>query len=60
VTVLPRGRAEDIAFRGRLRAAASAVTWTLLYALADDHGNTVDELSVCDDDHVHSEGYRLL
>jgi transposase len=60
VTVLPRGRAEDVAFRQRLRAAPSAVTWTLLYGLADDHGNTVDELSVCGDDHVHSEGYRLL
>jgi transposase len=59
VTVLPRGRAEDIAFRGRLRAAPSAVTWTLLYALADDHGNTIDELSACDDDHVHSDGHRL-
>jgi len=60
VTVLPRARAEDVAFRGRLRAAPSAVTWTLLYGLADDHGNIVDELSVCDDDHIHSEGYRLL
>src|SRR3954469_5559254 len=60
VTVLPRGRAEDVAFRQRLRAAPSAMTWTLLYALADDHGNLVDELSVCGDDHIHSEGYRLL
>jgi transposase len=60
VTVLPRGRAEDVAFRQRLRAASSAVTWTLLYALADDQGDLVDELSVCADDHVHSEGYRLL
>src|SRR3954471_23267820 len=60
VTVLPRGRAEDITFRRRLRTASSAVTWTLLYALADDQGDLVDELSVCADDHVHSEGYRLL
>jgi transposase len=60
VTVLPRGRAEDIAFRQRLRTAPAAVTWTLLYGLADDHGNLVDELSVCGDDHVHSAGYRLL
>ncbi len=60
VTVLPRGRAEDVAFRQRLRAAASAVTWTLLYGLADDQGHLVDELSACGDDHVHSEGYRLL
>jgi transposase len=60
VTVLPRGRTEDVAFRQRLRAAPSAPTWTLLYALADDQGNLVDELSICGDDHVHAEGYRLL
>src|SRR3954470_22596326 len=60
VTVLPRGRAEDVAFRQRLRSAPSAMTWTSLYALADDHGHLVDELSVCGDDHVHLEGYRLL
>jgi transposase len=60
VTVLPRSRAEDVAFRQRLRAAPSAVTWTRLSALADDRGTIVDELSVCGDDHVHSDGYRLL
>jgi transposase len=60
VTVLPRGRTEDVAFRLRLRAAPSALTWTLLYALADDHGQVVDELFACGDDHIHSEGYRLL
>jgi transposase len=60
VTVLPRGRSEDVAFRRRLRTTPSVLKWTLLYALADDHGHVVDELSVCGDDHVHSEGYRLL
>jgi transposase len=60
VTVLPRGRAEDIAFRQRLRTAPSVLKWVLLYALSDDHGQIVDELFVCGDDHVHSEGYRLL
>ncbi len=60
VTVLPRGRTEDIAFRQRLRAAPSVLKWVLLYALSDDHGHTVNELFVCGDDHVHSEGYRLL
>jgi transposase len=60
VTVLPRGRSEDVAFRHRLRTAPAALTWTLLYALADDHGHVVDELFACGDDHVHSEGYRLL
>ena len=60
VTVLPRGRSEDVAFRHRLRTTPSVLKWTLLYALADDHGQVVDELFVCGDDHVHSEGYRLL
>src|SRR6185437_8849036 len=60
VTVLPRGRSEDVAFRQRLRATPSVLKWMLLYALADDHGQVVDELFVCGDDHVHSEGYRLL
>jgi transposase len=60
VTILPRGRSEDIAFRHRLRTETSALTWTLLYALTNDQGHIVDELSVCSDDHVHSAGYRLL
>jgi transposase len=60
VTVLPRGRSEDIAFRQRLRAAPSVLKWTLLYALGNDQGHIIDELFVCEDDHVHSEGYRLL
>src|SRR4051794_23966674 len=60
VTVLPRGRSEDVAFRQRLRTTPSVLKWTLLSALADDHGQVVDELFVCGDDHVHSEGYRLL
>jgi transposase len=60
VTVLPRGRSEDVAFRQRLRAAPSALKWTLLYVLGNDDGQIVDELFACGDDHVHSEGYRLL
>src|SRR4051812_2377583 len=60
VTVLPRGRTEDVAFRQRLRTASPALTWKLLYALADDDGEVKDELSICGDDHVHCEGYRLL
>ena len=35
VTVLPRGRSEDIAFRQRLRAEPSVLKWTLLYALTE-------------------------
>jgi transposase len=60
VTVLPRGRNEDVTFRQRLRAAPSVLKWSLLYALTDDQGHVVDELFACEDDHVHSEGYRLL
>src|SRR3954447_1552111 len=60
VTVLPRGRSEDVAFRQRLRATPSVLKWTLLYGLADDRGHVVDQLIICVDDHVHSEGYRLL
>jgi len=46
------GRSEDVAFRHRLRTTPSVLKWTLLYALADDHGHVVDELFVCGDDHV--------
>jgi transposase len=60
VTVLPRGRNEDIAFRQRLRTMPSVLKWTRLYGLANDHGHILDEFFVCGDDHVHSEGYRLL
>ena len=61
VTVLPRGRAEDVAFRQRLRAAPSAVTWTRLDpAWPMTTETSIDELSVCGDDAIHSEGYRLL
>jgi transposase len=60
VTVLPRGRTEDLAFRQRLRAATPPLAWKLLYGLVDENGDLQDELSICGDDHVHSEGYRLL
>jgi transposase len=60
VTVLPRGRSEDVAFRQRLRIEPSVLKWTYLYALTNDQGHIVDELFVCGDDHIHSAGYRLL
>lgn len=31
-----------------------------MYGLVDENGDLQDELSICGDDHVHSEGYRLL
>jgi transposase len=60
VTVLPRGRTEDIAFRQQLRAIPSVLKWTLLKSQTDHQGRVIDELSVSDDDHIHSDGYRLL
>lgn len=72
ITVLPRGRTEDAAFRQRLRATPALLKWTLLYTVSTDPGppgnetaaedpeEIVDALSVCTDEEVHSEGYRLL
>lgn len=60
VTVLPRGRSDDVAFRLRLHASPPVITWTHLYSLANEQGHVVDELYVCSDDQIHSEGYRLL
>ncbi len=60
VTVLPRGRTEDLAFRKRLRDSPAAITWTLLYALADDKEQIVDHLFIASDDHIQSDGYRLI
>lgn len=60
VTVLPRGRTEDLAFRKRLRDSPAAITWTLLYALADDKEQIVDYLFIASDDHIQSDGYRLI
>ena len=60
VTVLPRGRSEDIAFRQRLHATPSVLKWTLLHKLTNNDGYVLDELFICGDEQVHSEGYRLL
>lgn len=73
VTVLPRGRTEDVAFRQRLHATPAVLQWTLLYTLSknqgpgsedtaseEDQSAVVDALFVCADEQVHSEGYRLL
>src|ERR1700730_14733150 len=60
VTVLPRGRSEESAFPPRLPAEPSVLKWTPLYKLTNKQGYIIDELFVCGDDHVHSQGYRLL
>jgi transposase len=60
VTVLPRTHGEDQQFRARLRAAPDAIRWLPLYDVTDEAGNVVDRLSVCADELLSSEGYRLL
>jgi transposase len=60
VTVLPRGRTEDLEFRARLHESSTPVKWEGLYTKIDKNGNAVDTLSVCADEYVHSEGYRLF
>ena len=60
VTVLPRTYQEDGVFRARLQQSASSVTWRHLYDVQDEQGELCDRFSVCTDEMVSSDGYRLL
>lgn len=60
VSVLPATRKEDAKFRGQLRQDPQAVSWKHLYEVTDNDGETVNRLSVCADEMVSAEGYRLL
>lgn len=70
VTILPRTRGEDAAFRQRLRDAPASVTWQPCWTrhevpddprarskASDDPG---DVLRVCEREELTSDGYRLL
>jgi len=58
ITVLPRTRAEDAAFRQRLRE--KQVVWEMLEEKTDEFGQLVDRVSVCPQPAVTAEGYRLV
>lgn len=58
VTVLPRSRKEDEIFRVRLREGA-AVAWQNVYDVTDENAEVLDRLSVCGEESVTSDGYRL-
>jgi len=58
VTVLPRTRAEDAAFRRSL--AEDRVCWQPLWDKTDDEGLVVDRFSVGQPASPTAEGYRLL
>lgn len=59
ITILPATRKENAQFRQRLREQPSGVTWRELYQLRDEDHEVIDTLSVCTDDLLSAEGYRL-
>jgi len=58
VTVLPRTRREDAAFRDLVRQGR--ITWRSLLAKTDEEGNVLDRFSTSEQPAQTAEGYRLL
>ena len=58
VTVLPRTRREDDAFRQRL--AKGSVSWTHLLDKTDEDGELIDRFCASDTPTMSHEGYRVL
>lgn len=58
ITVLPRTRAEDAAFRGLVEKGQ--VTWRPLGKKTDDQGEIVDCYKISDQPATTAEGYRLV
>lgn len=58
ITVLPKTRSEDAAFRGLV--TAGQVTWRLLWEKTDEAGELIDRYSTSDQAATSGEGYRLL
>ena len=58
VSVLPRTRNEDAAFRKRL--LEGPIVWRPLWEKTDDDGKVIDNFSVFDEPTVTDEGFRLL
>jgi len=58
LTVLPRTRGEDTAFRAKVRAGA--VSWRQIHEKRDEHGQVVDLFSIADGPTQTVEGYRLI
>ena len=57
VTVLPRTRAEDAAFRSLV--AKGQVAWRPLWEKTDDEGEVIDRYSISNQPATTAEGYRL-
>lgn len=60
VTILPRTRREDQAFRQQLLTQLDAVKWEPLYDITNDQDEVIDQLRVCSQAESSSEGFRLL
>lgn len=58
VTILPKTRSEDAAFRARV--AAGQVTWRPLWEKTDDEGEVIDRYSISTQPATTAEGYRLV
>jgi len=58
VTVLPRTRGEDAAFRALI--AAGQVTWRPLWEKTDEEGEVIDRYSISTQPATGEEGYRLV
>ncbi len=58
VTVLPRTRGEDAAFRALV--AKGQVAWRPLWEKTDDEGEVIDRYSTSDQPATTAEGYRLV
>jgi transposase len=58
LTVLPRTRAEDTAFRAAVREGKAR--WRTIHERCDDDGQVVDRFGVHEPEATTAEGYRLL
>ena len=58
VTILPRTRSEDAAFRQLV--AQDQVTWQSLWEKTDEEGEVLDSYSTSDQPATTAEGYRLV
>jgi transposase len=58
ITVLPRTRSEDAAFRGLV--AKGQITWRTLWEKTDEESEVIDRYSKSDQPATTDEGYRLV
>jgi transposase len=58
LSVLPRTRSEDAAFRARV--LRGEVTWRHIHDKRDDERNLLDRFSICEPEDQSAEGYRLI